>query len=123
MKKATYAKYKKSDLFHRINEEVIGRINMEHNRVYETMLLGRNHVYAFYVGKTNDGRWVGFADSFGPSGNTSFFSQVSDDGIQLGVTDRDEAIKMTDAVANMPEYGGIDNWRLDPSLRNVEHIA
>lgn len=77
--------------------------------------IGENaHGYEFKVGLLGD-RWIGYADSaFG----AFFFPQVSE-GAQMGLTDKNEAIKRTLIVALTPEhgYGGVDTYYVDEALR------
>lgn len=87
-------------------------------QISDSTRIGTNYDYQFYVGKVCE-RWIGFArpNVKDPTG-IFVFSQVSE-GVYLGLTDRNEAIKRTAAFAESDEYGygGITEWLLDESLR------
>jgi len=77
--------------------------------------IGENdYGYWFGVARMND-RWVGFA--FGD--NCIFFLPGVHECHELGLLDRDMAIKLTGANAQALEngYGGISRWFVDESLR------
>lgn len=90
----------------------------------EPVKVGENdHGYLFVVARvtgTTGDRWVGGAVGVGRDGVAMFFvfPEVSD-GILLGMADRDEAIRLTGALAQDPEggWGGIERWFVDGDLR------
>lgn len=91
-------------------------------RVADAVIVGDNsRGYQFAVGKIADDRWVGFAIGRveGQNKMLFFFSEIADADYRLGILDRDEAIRMTSAIADDPEhaYGGIERWFADPALR------
>lgn len=78
-----------------------------------------DHGWRFGVGRAA-GRWVGFAapTTNDGSGIIMFFSEVSGPDYHLGLEDRDEAIRLTAALAVDPEnYGGVDRWLIEEELR------
>jgi hypothetical protein len=103
--------------------------------------IGRNPWYSFHVARHRDARedrWIGFAvghdakaaDLDGATVNYAgmvqgdkvpmlfVFPEVGSDG-RLGLLDRDEAIRLTGAIAQDPEhgYGGVERWRIPEDLR------
>lgn len=93
---------------------------MENLELTQTRIIAENDAgYEFGVGLLGR-RWVGFAlarrDTSEPF--LMFFSEVSTEDYQLGLEDRDEAIRLTAALAVDPEnYGGVDRWLIDEELR------
>lgn len=86
-----------------------------------TLLIAENdHGYQFAVGQLASGNWAGFAIGWLDDGGRMLFlfSEVSD-GITLGVSSRDDAIRMTGAIAQDPEhsYGGVSRWHVAEELR------
>lgn len=74
-----------------------------------------NHGYRFAVGKIAGDRWIGFADS----DVGAFVLPGMSEEYEMGLADRDRAIKLTGAIAQSAEhgYGGIARWFVDESLR------
>lgn len=88
--------------------------------VRDSLLVAENdHGYQFCVG-TIEGRWVGFAVGFenGQAWGVFLFSEISV-AHRLGVESREEAIRMTAALAQDDEsaYGGVDRWHVQEELR------
>jgi hypothetical protein len=89
----------------------------------EVLNVGDNRRYLFAVGKLAD-RWAGFAVGKPRPGKPDeprmifIFPEISDD-YTLGIESRDEAIRMTAAIAQDPEsnYGGIKRWFVEDALR------
>lgn len=84
------------------------------------LLIGDNdHGYQFYVGLCGE-RWVGYALSRDERGRPTMLFVMAEvsDGPLLGLTDRDDAIRMTGAVARDVEssYGPLARWYADPEL-------
>jgi len=86
----------------------------------DILKIGENdHGYSFAVGKLG-GRWVGFAvGDLGEGKQGMFFLPGISEEYELGLTDRELAIRMTGAVAQSPEhgYGGIERWFVVEELR------
>ena len=87
----------------------------------ETIKVGANDDgYEFWVGRTGD-RWLGFAvgklHQDGTRGMFVFPELIED--FKMGLADRDDAIRMTGAVAQAVErgYGGIARWSVPIELR------
>ena len=77
--------------------------------------VGRNsHGYTFHVGLLS-GYWLGYAQG----AETIFLFPGIRTGHQLGILDRDEAIRRVGAIAQDPAsgYGGIEEWSVEESLR------
>jgi hypothetical protein len=70
--------------------------------------------YTFCVGLVS-GCWLGYART---GGGLFLMSEIAT-GHQLGIVDRDEAIRRVGALAQDPEnaYGGIDLWFVAEDLR------
>jgi hypothetical protein len=84
-------------------------------KIEEQVLVGSNrHGYTFAVGRLGD-RWVGYA---GGGGMLFILPGMSEDH-ELGLTDRDEAIRRVGACAldGGQGYGGIDEWHVPEDLR------
>jgi len=84
-----------------------------------TLVVAENdHGYQFCVAQNAD-RWIGFAAGELDDGRRMMFvfPNVAD-GIRLGLEDRDEAIRLTTAIAAAPEngYGGIARYFVDEDL-------
>ena len=107
---------------------------MHQIEITDTVAIGHNdRGYYFWVGQVGS-RWIGFASespevlrakrAFGADGlgvdpsMLFLFPEVSD-GYDMGLRDRDKAIRLTGAVAQAPEsaYGGIDHWHVPEALR------
>lgn len=75
--------------------------------------------YEFCVGLCM-GNWLGFARASDPAQRQMLFilHEVSE-GLKLGVSDRDLAIRATGAAVQVPEqgFGGIDEWLVPEALR------
>lgn len=88
-------------------------------RIDQTLLIGENEHYQFFVGRMGD-RWIGFAvgDLEGGDRLMCVFPEIAD-RYQLGLVDRDEAIRRTGAIACDVEssYGGVTTWHVDEDLR------
>jgi len=86
--------------------------------IEDALLVGENELSKFLVGRV-EGRWMGFALQ-GPKGQGGMFVFTElHEGTQLGLLDRERAIRLTGAVACDPEamYGGIDRWHVPAELR------
>jgi hypothetical protein len=97
----------------------------------DVVVIGENDHWRFCIGRM-DGRWIGFAAEPADLARSAFaaeglevqpqmlfvLTEVSDHH-QLGLLDRDKAIRMTTAVACDLEadYGGIDRWHVAANLR------
>jgi len=90
----------------------------------EMVQVGCNGDWLFGVGRAS-GRWIGFALGVdlitGPTGATRFmhvFSEVSE-RYQLGLVDRDQAIRLVGALAEDEEggFGRVAEWFVPPELR------
>ncbi len=98
-----------------------------------TIIAENDHGWRFGVGRIGE-RWVGFGtesaareqsraafDSEGlpvDPGYLHLFTEVGT-ATEMGVADRDEAIRLTGAAAQDPEacFGGIDRWFVAEDLR------
>jgi hypothetical protein len=78
----------------------------------EYVEIGYNDQYVFAIGLIGV-RWCGFAQS--RVGHIFIFAQISD-GYELGLLDRDAAMKMTAAWLQWGDgsYGHIDHWYIKP---------
>ena len=90
----------------------------ERIRLHQTLLIGENDCYQFCVGLVDD-RWCGFVvGQLDNSHKCLFFLPGVGEGHVMGLTDRDEAIRKTGAIACDPEsaYGGVTRWYVDEPL-------
>lgn len=83
-------------------------------RIDDAFVIGRNDGYEFLVGQLSDNqRWVGMAVALDESGApaSAFVLDFGGDDVERGVTDRDDAVRLTIAEANNPEncFGGLSN--------------
>lgn len=90
-------------------------------KIGRTVLIAETEDWRICVGQLQDtGRWIGFA--MGSCDDGSDFLDVmpqSGDGLQLGLTSRDEAFRQASACASNWEsgYGEITVWHLPESQR------
>lgn len=85
--------------------------------VKEGFLIGvNNQGYSFSVGLLGD-RWVGFAQHKDDR-MIHFFPEISEE-FEMGLPDKETAIRLTAALAQTPEkgYGGVDRWFIKEDLR------
>lgn len=84
----------------------------------ETILIGENDLYRFGVGRLAD-RWLGFAVGVVTDMPLLFVLPDVSEGVDLGLTDKDKAIRLTGAIVQDHEsaYGDIDRWHVPPDLR------
>jgi hypothetical protein len=83
--------------------------------IEEQVIIGDNrHGYAFAVGRVGD-RWLGYAIT---RLGLFLFPGVSE-GVDLGMEDRDEAIRRVGAIAQdlNSGYGGVETWHVPEELR------
>lgn len=74
--------------------------------------------WQYVVGLLGD-RWIGAAVSQAGQGQRilMLLPEVAE-GVELGLVDKTEAIRLTAALAQDPErYGGVDRWLIHESLR------
>ncbi len=86
----------------------------------EVWLIGENRYrYRFAVGRLGP-RWLGFAiGELEDSNRMLFIFPEVGNGAELGLANRNEAIRLTSAVAcdAAQGYGGVDRWMIPPRLR------
>jgi hypothetical protein len=81
-------------------------------------MIGRNEQYGFGVGQIGK-RWVGFAVGHTDEEKMLFFFPEIMEEFQMGVMDKEDAIKKAGAIAQDEEkgYGGIEEWYVEERLQ------
>lgn len=89
-------------------------------KVAEATVIAHNELYQFAVGRVEE-QWVGYAIGHCNDHTRMLFylNITGNNSIDLGLENRDEAIRRTAAMAQAPEhgYGGVDAWFIDEPLR------
>ena len=99
----------------------------------DVVLIGSNDTWRFLVARIDGGhRWVGLAAPRRSSSEQAFHDvgfpvspqmlmilTLVGDGCEMGILDRDLAIRLVGAIAQNAEdgYGGIDTWNVPEDLR------
>lgn len=83
------------------------------------VVIADNEHYQFCVARNGE-RWVGFAIGKTTGGQSMmfFFPEIAE-GYRLGLASREEAIRMTAAIAQDPghSFGGVGRWFIPEELR------